>query len=170
MIRSFCGITPRVAASAYVDPSAQIIGDVEIGERSSVWPNASVRGDTGLIKIGDETSIQDNCALHLDVGIPLVIGNRVTVGHSVTLHGCVIEDDCLIGIGSIVLNGAHIGKGSVVAAGALVPEGMQVPPSTLVMGVPAKPRRPIEPEEQERFKDGVRHYVEKARIYKEESQ
>ena len=169
MIRKFRGIAPRIAVSAYVDPSAQIIGDVTIGERSSIWPNASIRGDVGPIVIGEETSIQDNCALHLDDGFPLIIGNRVTVGHSVTLHGCVIEDGALIGIGSTILNGARVGAGAVVAAGSLVPENMQVPPATLVMGVPAKPRRSVSAEEQARFGEGVKHYVEKAQLYKDES-
>jgi len=169
MIRSFRGIAPKVALSAYVDPSAQVIGDVEIGERSSVWPNASLRGDTGPIRVGADTSIQDNCVLHLDDGFPLTIGNRVTVGHSVTLHGCTVEDDTLIGIGSIILNGARIRTGSVVAAGALVAEGVEVASNTLVMGVPAKPRREVTAEEQARFREGVAHYVNKARVYKEES-
>jgi carbonic anhydrase/acetyltransferase-like protein (isoleucine patch superfamily) len=169
MIRAFRGVTPKVSTSAYVDASAQVIGDVTIGERSSIWPNASLRGDTGPIVIGNETSIQDNCALHLDEGFPLTVGNRVTVGHSVTLHGCTVEDDSLIGIGATILNGARIGKGSVVAAASLVPEGMEVPPSTLVMGVPAKPRRAVTLEEQARFREGVQHYVDKARVYKEES-
>jgi carbonic anhydrase/acetyltransferase-like protein (isoleucine patch superfamily) len=168
MLRKFRGIAPTVAASAYVDPSAQVIGDVTIGERSSIWPNASLRGDVGPIIIGQETSIQDNCVLHLDDGFPLTIGSRVTVGHSVTLHGCTIEDDTLIGIGSTILNGARIGKGAVVAAGSLVPENMQVPPATLVMGVPAKPRRVVSAEEQARFHEGVKHYVEKAQLYKDE--
>ena len=169
MLRSFKGTAPRVAESAYVDPSAQLLGDVTVGERSSIWPNTSIRGDTGPIVIGADTSIQDNCALHLDEGFPLTVGNRVTVGHSVTLHGCTIEDEALIGIGSTILNGARIGKGAVVAAGSLVPEMMNVPPSTLVMGVPAKPRRAVAPEEQARFAEGVKHYVEKAQIYKKES-
>jgi carbonic anhydrase/acetyltransferase-like protein (isoleucine patch superfamily) len=169
MIRKFRGIAPQVAPSAYIDPSAQVIGDVTVGERSSIWPNASLRGDIGPIRIGEETSIQDNCALHLDDGFPLTIGNRVTVGHSVTLHGCTVEDDSLIGIGSTILNGAKIGKGAVVAAGSLVPENMEVPPSTLVMGVPAKPRRAVAPEEQERFREGVKNYVEKARLYKDDN-
>jgi len=168
MIRKFRGISPQVALSAYIDPSAQVIGDVTVGERSSIWPNASLRGDMGPIRIGEECSIQDNCALHLDDGFPLTIGDRVTVGHSVTLHGCTIEDDSLIGIGSTILNGAKIGRGAVVAAGSLVPENMQVPPATLVMGVPAKPRRAVAPEEQERFREGVKHYVEKARLFKDE--
>jgi len=169
MTRSYRGATPQIASSAYIDPSAQIIGDVIVGEHSSIWPNASVRGDVGPIRIGSETSIQDNCSLHLDDGFPLTIGDRVTVGHSVTLHGCTVEDDSLIGIGAIVLNGARIGKGSVVAAGALVPEGMVVPPDTLVMGAPAKPRRPVMPEEQSRFRDGAKRYVERAGIYNKES-
>lgn len=167
MIRKFRGIEPKVAPSAYVDPSAQLIGDVMVGERSSIWPNASLRGDIGPIRIGQETSIQDNCVLHMDEGFPLTVGDRVTVGHSVTLHGCTVEDDTLIGIGSTILNGAKIGKGAVVAAGSLVPEFMNVPPSTLVMGVPAKPRRTVGPEEQARFQEGVRNYVEKARLYKD---
>src|SRR5688572_12962032 len=121
MIRAYRGVVPKIAASAYVDPSAQVIGDVELGERSSVWPNVTIRGDVNFIRIGDESNIQDNTVVHVDHdGYPTIVGNRVTVGHSVTLHGCVIEDDCLIGIGAIVRNGARIGKGSVIAAGALV--------------------------------------------------
>jgi carbonic anhydrase/acetyltransferase-like protein (isoleucine patch superfamily) len=168
MIRPFRGIAPRIAASAYIDMSAQVIGDVTVGERSSVWPNASLRGDTGPIVIGSETSIQDNCVLHLDEGFPLTVGDRVTVGHSVTLHGCTVEDDALIGIGATILNGARIGQGSVVAAGSLIPENMDVPPATLVMGVPAKPRRAVTPEEQARFREGVQHYVEKAQVYRKQ--
>jgi carbonic anhydrase/acetyltransferase-like protein (isoleucine patch superfamily) len=168
MIRNYRGIAPRIALSAYVDPSAVVIGDVEIGEESSIWPHVSIRGDTALISIGSQTSIQDNTVMHADEGIPCTVGNRVTVGHSVVLHGCTVEDDALIGIGAIILNNARIGRGAVVAAGALVPEGMQVPPDTLVMGSPAKPKRPVKPEEQARFREGMRHYVEKARIYREE--
>ena len=168
MIRSLRGIAPRIAVSAHVDPSAVVIGDVAIGERSSVWPNVSVRGDTGLITIGEESNVQDNSVLHLDEGVPLTIGDRVTVGHSVVLHGCVIEDESLIGIGAIVLNHARIGKGAVVAAGCLVPEGMQVPPGMLVMGVPAKVFRAVTEEEATRFREGCKHYVEKAAIYREQ--
>jgi gamma-carbonic anhydrase len=168
MIRSYHGITPRIASSAYIDPSAVIIGDVEIGNRSSVWPCVTVRGDTALIKVGSETSIQDNTVMHADEGIPCTVGNRVTVGHSVVLHGCTVEDEALIGIGAIILNGAVIGKGAVVAAGSLIPENMEVAPGTLVMGVPAKPRRAVTEEEQRRFAEGVRHYVEKAAIFQQE--
>jgi len=111
MIRPFCGKVPKAAASAYIDPSAQVIGDITIGERSSIWPNVSARGDVSSITIGDESNVQDNCVMHCDDGFPLIIGNRVTVGHLAMLHGCVIEDDSLIGIGAIILNGARIGQG-----------------------------------------------------------
>ncbi len=170
MLRKYRGVMPSVAASAYVDPSAVVIGDVVIGEHSSVWPNVTVRGDTARISIGAETSIQDNSVLHADEGIPCTVGNRVTVGHLVMLHGCTVEDDALIGIGAIVLNKARIGKGSVVAAGSLIPEGMEVPANTLVMGVPAKPKRAVTPEEQTRFAEGMKHYVEKAAIFLTEEQ
>jgi carbonic anhydrase/acetyltransferase-like protein (isoleucine patch superfamily) len=160
---------PRIAASAYVDASAQVIGDVVIGERSSVWPNVAIRGDVNIVRIGDETSIQDNTVVHVDHGnYPCIVGNRVTVGHRVVLHGCEVGDDALVGIGAIVLNGAKIGAGAVVAAGALVPEGMQVPAKALVMGMPAKVRRDITPEEQERFRTNSENYVRITAIYKEE--
>jgi gamma-carbonic anhydrase len=168
MIRPFCGKVPKAAASAYIDPSAQVIGDITIGERSSIWPNVSARGDVSSITIGDESNVQDNCVMHCDDGFPLIIGNRVTVGHLAMLHGCVIEDDSLIGIGAIILNGARIGKGSVVAAGALIPEGMQVPPNSMVMGVPGKVKREITAEERERFQLNCQHYVDLARQYREE--
>jgi carbonic anhydrase/acetyltransferase-like protein (isoleucine patch superfamily) len=169
MIRSFRGTTPRVAPSAYVDPGAHLIGNVVVGERSSIWPCAVLRGDTDLIQVGDETSIQDGSILHTDEGIQLRIGNRVTVGHAVVLHGCVIEDECLIGIGATVLNNAHIGKGAVIAAGALVPEGMEVPAGMVAMGVPAKIRREVSAEERARFSSGVDHYVGKSQTYLKEA-
>jgi len=160
---------PRVAPSAYIDGSAQVIGDVVIGERSSLWPNVSARGDVNYIRIGDETSIQDNTVLHVDHDkYPLIIGNRVTVGHSVVLHGCEVSDGALIGIGAIVLNGARIGKYAVVASGALVPEGMEVPDGMLVMGTPARVRRAVLPEEHERFGKNCDNYVRMTAIYKEE--
>ncbi|MEJ7605503.1 MAG: gamma carbonic anhydrase family protein [Bryobacteraceae bacterium] len=169
MIRAYRGIVPKIAASAYIDPSAQVIGDVEIGERSSVWPNATLRGDVNFIRIGDETNVQDNSVLHVEHDLyPCILGNRVTVGHLVMLHGCVVEDDCLIGIGAIILNGAKIGKGSVVAAGALVPERMEVPPGSMVMGVPAKIRREVTPEEQTRFRENAQNYVRYRATYREE--
>ena len=169
MIRPYRGVLPRIADSAYIDPSAQIIGDVIIGERSSVWPNVAIRGDVNHIRVGDETSIQDNTVLHVDHRVfPCLVGNRVTVGHSVVLHGCVVEDGALIGIGAIVLNGAKIGRHAIVAAGALVPEGMHVPDNMLVMGTPAKIKREVTAEERERFQQNCDNYVKLAAIYKEE--
>ena len=168
MLRSFRGVWPRVAPSAYVDPGAAVIGDVSIGERSSVWPSASVRGDIALIQIGEETSIQDGTVVHTDAKFPAIIGNRVTVGHMAVLHGCTVEDEVLIGIGAIVLNGARIGKGAVVAAGALIPEGAEIPAGMLAMGVPAKPKRPVSEEEQARFRQNVNNYISRAREYLEE--
>jgi carbonic anhydrase/acetyltransferase-like protein (isoleucine patch superfamily) len=169
MIRAYRGIVPKIAASAYIDPSAQVIGDVVVGERSSIWPNVTARGDTNSIRIGDDSNVQDNSVLHCDPGtFALAIGNRVTIGHLAMLHGCTIEDDCLIGIGAVVLNGAKIGKGSAIAAGAVVPEGADVPPESMVMGVPAKVKRQVTEDERQRFRENAKHYVEAARIYKHE--
>jgi carbonic anhydrase/acetyltransferase-like protein (isoleucine patch superfamily) len=169
MIRAYRGVLPKVAASAYVDPSAQIIGDVEIGERSSIWPNAVARGDVNYIRIGTESNVQDNSVLHVEHDLyPLTIGDRVTVGHAVVLHGCVVEDDCLIGIGAIILNGARIGAGSVIAAGALVPERMEIPPGSMVMGIPAKVKRQVTGEEKERFRINAQNYVRSCEIYRQD--
>ena len=134
--------------TAFVDASAQVIGDVEIGDESSVWMCAVIRGDVHWIKVGKRTSVQDGAIVHAMTGThPTSIGDNVTVGHAAVIHGCTIEDRCLVGMGAILLNGCHIGTGSIVAAGALVPEGMVVPPGSMVMGVPAKVRRPLTAEE-----------------------
>jgi gamma-carbonic anhydrase len=159
-IRGYRGVTPKIAATAYIDPSAQVIGDVVIGERSSVWPNTTVRGDVNYIRIGDETNVQDNCCLHVQRDEwPLILGDRVSIAHSVTLHGCVIEDECLIGMGAIVLNGARVGAGSIVAAGALVTEGMQVAPGSVVMGAPGKVKRLLTQAEVAGIQVYADHYV-----------
>ena len=169
MIRSYKGITPTVPSSCYIDPSAQVIGDVVLGEESSVWCNVTIRGDVNTIRIGDATNIQDNSCLHVEHDIcPLSIGNRVTVGHSINLHGCTIEDDAVIGIGAIVLNDAVVGKGSVVAAGALVPERMKVPPNSMVMGVPAKVVRELRDDEKRRFSENASNYVKYKKAFKDE--
>jgi len=171
MIRPYRGVEPRIAASVYIDPSAQVIGDVEIGERSSIWPNAVLRGDVNSIRIGEETNVQDNSVVHVDVGeFVTVIGNRVTIGHRAVLHGCTVEDDCLIGIGAVVLNGAIIRRGAVVAAGSLVPEGAEIPAENLAIGIPARVRRPVSEEERRRFRANCAGYVETARSYKEGKQ
>jgi carbonic anhydrase/acetyltransferase-like protein (isoleucine patch superfamily) len=160
MIRPYKGILPKIAASAYVDSAAHVLGDVTLGERASVWPGAVLRGDVNRIAIGDDTNIQDNSVLHGELDrYPVLLGNRITVGHMAVLHGCVIEDDCLIGIGAIVLNGAVVGRGSVIAAGALVPEGMQIPPDSMVMGAPAKVKRSVTPEEKARFAENAQRYI-----------
>jgi carbonic anhydrase/acetyltransferase-like protein (isoleucine patch superfamily) len=166
MIRSYRGVSPRIAESSYIDLSAQIIGDVVIGERSSVWPNTTIRGDVNHIRIGDESNVQDNCCLHVQRDeFPLILGNRVSIAHSATLHGCVIEDNCLIGIGAIVLNGARVGSGSIVAAGALVTEGMQVPPGSVVMGVPGKVTRQASEDDTRRIEKHASSYVMYRDIY-----
>lgn len=142
MIRPYRGIHPTIAPGCYIDPSAQLIGDVHLGHQSSLWPNAVVRGDTNHIRIGARTNIQDNATLHGMRHLhPVLIGSGVSIGHNATVHGCTIDDDVLIGIGAIVLNGAHIGHHSIIAAGALIPEGAHIPPNSLVTGIPGKIRR-----------------------------
>ncbi|MFT5359335.1 MAG: carbonic anhydrase/acetyltransferase-like protein (isoleucine patch superfamily) [Polyangiales bacterium] len=165
MIRVFRGRRPSVSSSAYIDESAQLIGDVRVGERSSIWCNVTVRGDVEAIRIGANTSIQDNSCLHVDYDKSLEIGNGVTVGHSCTVHGCIIGDDCLIGMGATILSGARIGAGSIVAAGALVTEGQQVPERSLVMGVPAKVKRNTSDEDLRRLRDNADRYVRLSREY-----
>jgi carbonic anhydrase/acetyltransferase-like protein (isoleucine patch superfamily) len=149
MIRRFKNTSPDIAADAYIDPSAQIIGDVVIGAESSVWMNVVVRGDVNHIRVGRRTNLQDGTIVHVmrDPSHPTIVGDEVTVGHGAILHGCTIEDRCLIGMGAILLNGAHVGEGSIVAAGTLLPEGAVVPPRSLVMGAPGTVRRSVTDEE-----------------------
>ena len=150
MIRSYKGIRPTIPASCYVDDSAQIIGDVILGEHASVWMNAVVRADVHSIRIGAHSNIQDCSVLHgMKEQYGVFLGDYVTVGHSVTLHGCMIEDRCLIGMGSIILNGAKIGMGSIIAAGTLIPEKTIVEHRSLWMGSPGKFRRRLEEKDQE---------------------
>ena len=169
MIRSYRGHTPQIAPSAYIDPQAVIIGDVVIGEDSSVWPCAVVRGDVHYIRIGARTNIQDGSVLHVmrDTNA-LVLGDDVTVGHSVTLHGCTIESRCLIGMGCILLNGAVIGTGSIIAAGTLVPERTMVAAGSLMMGQPAKLRRSLTAEDLASIDAYSRRYVEYKETYRAE--
>jgi carbonic anhydrase/acetyltransferase-like protein (isoleucine patch superfamily) len=142
VLRPFRGTSPRVHPTAFIDASAQVIGDVEIGEESSVWMCAVMRGDVHWIKVGKRTSIQDGAIVHGMTGThPTSVGDNVTVGHAAVLHGCTIESQCLIGIGAILLNGAHVGAGSIIAAGTLLVEGQKVPPRSLVMGSPGKVKR-----------------------------
>ncbi|HEV2287743.1 MAG TPA: gamma carbonic anhydrase family protein [Candidatus Acidoferrales bacterium] len=170
MIRRYRGRTPQIAASAYIDESAVVIGDVQIGEHSSVWPGVVIRGDVHYIRIGARTNIQDGSVLHvMRDQHPLVLGDNVTVGHGVLLHGCTIESRCLIGMGSIILNGAKIGAGSMIAAGTLVTEGAVVPPGSLYMGHPGKLRRALTAEDQASIDNYAQRYVEYKETYRAEA-
>ena len=150
MIRSFNGVNPAIPETAYVDDSAQIIGDVVLGEHTSIWMNSVLRGDVHSIRVGHYSNIQDCSVLHgMKEKYGVSLGDYVTVGHGVLLHGCTIEDRCLIGMGAIILNGAHIGSGSIIAAGTLIPERTKVEPNSLWMGSPGKFRRHLEEKDQE---------------------
>ncbi|HET6371424.1 MAG TPA: gamma carbonic anhydrase family protein [Nitrospiria bacterium] len=170
MIKGFSGHFPKIDPTVFIEASAQVIGDVEIGASSSVWFGAVVRGDVNYIRIGRRTSVQDGSVLHVTrLTHPLLVGNEVTVGHAVTLHGCAVKDRCLIGMGSTLLDGSVIGEESIVGAGALVPEGMIVPPRMLALGVPAKVRRGLTEEELAFLSKSAQNYVELAEIYLKES-
>jgi carbonic anhydrase/acetyltransferase-like protein (isoleucine patch superfamily) len=148
MIRAFKGVRPQIDPTAYVDVSAQVIGDVQLGAESSVWMNVVVRGDVNSIRIGARSNIQDLTLVHVMRNThPTIIGDQVTIGHSAVIHGCTIANRCLIGMGAILLNGCTIGEGSIVAAGTLVPENTVIPPGSMVMGLPAKVRRQLTAEE-----------------------
>ncbi len=169
MIRPFGGVHPQIHESAFVEESAQIIGDVRIGEESSIWFNAVVRGDIYYIRLGNRTNIQDNSVIHVKDGShATIIEDEVTVGHSVTLHGCYVERGSLIGIGSIILDDVRIGSHSIVAAGALVSPGTVVPPRSLVMGLPAKVKRTLTDEEVAGLDVFWKNYVRYTRAYKQE--
>jgi carbonic anhydrase/acetyltransferase-like protein (isoleucine patch superfamily) len=160
MLRPFRGQLPVVHPSAFVDESAQVIGDVQIGPESSVWMNAVIRGDVKDIRIGARTNVQDGTVVHVMHDThPTRIGDDVTIGHSAVVHGCTVEDRVLIGMGAILLNGAVVGHDSIVAAGALVAEDMVVPPRSLVMGVPARVRRPLTDAEVESVRESAANYV-----------
>jgi carbonic anhydrase/acetyltransferase-like protein (isoleucine patch superfamily) len=166
MLRAFQGRMPVIDSSAYVDSSAQVLGDVSLGPQSSVWMNAVLRGDVHSIAIGARSNIQDCAVLHGMRGLyPVIVGDGCTIGHNATVHGCVLEDDVLVGMGAIVLNGAHIGTGSIIAAGAVVPEKMIVPPGSLVAGVPGKVRRPCTPEDLEAIRMYAANYIDYTAIF-----
>ncbi|MBI5491333.1 MAG: gamma carbonic anhydrase family protein [Deltaproteobacteria bacterium] len=168
MLLPYKGVWPKLHETVYIEESARIIGDVEIGERSSVWFNAVVRGDVHYIRIGSRTNVQDNSTLHVTKDTyPLIIGNDVTIGHNVVLHGCTVRDRCLIGMGSIILDNAEIGEDSIIGAGALVTEGMKVPPGSLVLGLPGKVVRQLKPEEVARILRSAENYIGYAKNYVE---
>jgi carbonic anhydrase/acetyltransferase-like protein (isoleucine patch superfamily) len=160
VLRAYNGVRPHVPRSAYVDESAQLIGDVVLGENASVWMNAVLRGDVKAIRVGANSNIQDCSVLHdMKEQHAVEVGEWVTVGHSVTLHGCTVEDRCLIGMGAVVLNGARIGAGSIVAAGSVIPEGAMVEPGSLWMGVPGKLRKKLGDAEEEKILQYARNYL-----------
>src|SRR5581483_5511979 len=161
MIRSYKGMTPTVPNSCFVDQSAQLIGDVVLGEHASVWMNAVLRGDVHSIRVGAHSNIQDCSVLHgMKQQYGVFVGEYVAVGHSVTLHGCTIKDRCLIGMGSVILNGAVIGEGSIIAAGTLIPEETVIEPMSLWMGSPGKFRRKLYNHDQEMIMRYARNYLE----------
>ena len=166
MLRSYKGTAPTVDASAFVDASAQVSGDVHIGAESSVWMNVVIRGDVHRIRIGRRSNIQDLTMVHvMRDTYPTTIGDEVTVGHSACLHGCTIDDRVLIGMGATLLNGVHVAADSVVAAGSLLTEGTKIPPRSLVMGRPAKVKRPLTDEEVAEIRWYADNYVAYRRDY-----
>ncbi len=159
---------PRIAEGVFIAPGAWVVGDVVIGDRSSIWFNTVVRGDVHYIRIGSDSCVQDNSTLHVTgPKYPLEIGNRVVIGHQAMVHGCTIEDECMIGMGAVILDGAKVGTGSVVAAGALVPPGCEIPPGSLVMGAPASVKRQTTEADREMIRRSWSHYVEMAAEYLE---
>ena len=160
MLRPYKSVLPRIAPDAYVDESAQVIGDVEIGAESSVWMNVVIRGDVNHIRIGRRTNIQDGTVVHvMRETHPTTIRDEVTIGHAAVVHGCTIDDRVLVGMGAILLNGVEIASDSIVAAGTLLPEGFRVPPRSLVMGSPGKVRRPLTDEEVASIRWYAENYV-----------
>ena len=169
MLIPYQDILPKVPSSVFIAPGAMIIGDVEIGENSSVWFNTVIRGDVHSIRIGFNTNIQDLSMLHVTRKThPLVVGNEVTVGHRVILHGCTIGNLCLIGMGAVIMDGAVVEEGALIGAGSLVSEGSVIPAGMLAFGVPAKAKRPLTPEEKAFLSLSAKNYVEDAKSYRRE--
>jgi carbonic anhydrase/acetyltransferase-like protein (isoleucine patch superfamily) len=168
-IRSFRGISPQISAGAFVDTSAVVIGDVTIGEDSSLWPNVVARGDVHFIRIGRRTNVQDGSVIHVTQpypetpdGFPVVIGDEVTIGHNAVIHGCTIEDRCLIGMSTTILDGAVVQTGTMVGAGALVTPGSVLESGYLYLGAPARKARPLTEAEIAWFAKSAANYVEDA--------
>ncbi len=166
MIRSYQGKVPVIGAGCYVDVSAQLIGDVELGAQASVWMNAVVRGDVNSIRIGAKSNVQDCAVLHgMRYKYPVIVGEIVTIGHNATVHGCVLEDAVLVGIGSTILNNARIGEGSIIAAGAVIPEQTVIPPNSLVAGVPGKVKKTLGDEDRKMILMYAQNYLDYTKIY-----
>jgi carbonic anhydrase/acetyltransferase-like protein (isoleucine patch superfamily) len=166
MIRTFQGIKPTIDGSAFIEETAVVIGDVVIGEQSSVWFNTVIRGDVHYIRIGNRTNVQDLCVIHVAHDTyPTIVGDDVTVGHHVVLHGCTIQDRVLVGMGAIIMDGALIGEDSVVGAGALITEHTVIPPKSVVLGAPAKVKRAVTEKELAWIRESAQNYVSYARQY-----
>jgi carbonic anhydrase/acetyltransferase-like protein (isoleucine patch superfamily) len=166
LVRRYRDKTPKVGEGTFLAETAVLVGDVEIGARSSIWYGAVLRGDVYHIRIGDETSIQDNAVLHVTHGRnATIVGSRVTVGHSVNLHGCTVSDRCIIGMGSIVLDSAEVGERCIIGAGSLVTPGTVIPEGTLALGSPARPKRDLTPDELDWLEVAAQHYVKLALDY-----
>jgi carbonic anhydrase/acetyltransferase-like protein (isoleucine patch superfamily) len=150
----------KIDSTAFIHPTAVVLGDVTLGRRVSVWPTAVLRGDSDAIVIGDDSNVQDGSVIHADEGVPTHVGNRVGIGHRAIVHGATIEDDVLIAMGAVLLNGVHVGTGSIIGAGAVLPEGKRIPPNSLVIGVPGRIVRQTTIEERERIKKTVEAYLE----------
>src|SRR6202042_446815 len=171
MVRSYLGHSPVIPSSCYVDISAQVLGEVTLGEHSSVWMNAVLRGDVPSIRIGANSNVQDCAVLHgMRSKYPVEVGDWVTIGHNATVHGCTVEDACLIGMGATILNNCRIGEGSIIAAGAVLPEHTQIPPNSLVAGVPGKVRRTLGPEDRELILKYASNYVDYTAVYLKETE
>jgi carbonic anhydrase/acetyltransferase-like protein (isoleucine patch superfamily) len=170
MIRAWRDHTPKIPGSCYVDISAQVLGDVTLGERSSVWMNAVLRGDVNSIRVGANSNVQDCCVLHGQRNLySVTVGDWVTIGHNATVHGCVVEDNVLIGMGVTILNDCRIGEGSIIAAGAVIPEQTIIPPNSLVAGVPGKIRRTLGDEDRALILKYAQNYLDYTAIYLKET-
>lgn len=174
LVLPFGDRTPRIQPGVYLAPTATVIGDVHLAEDASVWFGSVLRGDVGTIRVGKRTNIQDLTMVHVTGGegaghphFDTELGDEVTVGHRCVVHGCRIEDGCLLGIGCVVLDGAVVGEGSVVGAGAVVTPGTKIPPRSMVLGIPAKVRRPLSDEEELMGRQGAARYAELSRAYRE---
>ncbi|HEV8130514.1 MAG TPA: gamma carbonic anhydrase family protein [Acidobacteriota bacterium] len=166
MLKPYQGIWPKIAETAFVEESAQIIGDVQVGEHSSIWFHTVVRGDVNYIRIGSYSNVQDGTVLHVTRDTyPLIVGDHVTLGHRVMAHGCTIRSHTLIGMNATLLDDCEIGEHCIVAAGTLVPEHMKIPSGSLVMGFPGKIKRPLTPEDLDRIERHARNYVEYKNVY-----
>lgn len=166
LVLPYGGVWPRIAPTAFVAPTAVIVGDVEIGEEASIWFGVVIRGDTAAIRIGARSNVQDNTVIHTDEGMPALIGADCSVGHASIVHGATVGDGSLIGMGATLLNRANVGAGCILAAGALLAEGKVVSDGQLAMGAPAKPVRAVTDAERERLRDGIAHYLDYARQYR----